>query len=275
MTEQGETIAQKYGNPVTATYNLELMLAGTTATTLIHARPDDTATPLAPVMEKLASESQRAYRRLLEADGFLAFYREATPIDALEHSRIGSRPSRRTGKPSFADLRAIPWVFSWNQSRFYVPGWYGVGSGIAALTEEERSTLGSQARNWPYLHYVLTNIESSLASSDRDLMTAYAGMVQDAALRERLLNQILTEWELTHRMIDNLRGQPMGDRRPRMLKTLKLRAEALRILHHQQIALLTEWRRRRNGGELSGADAMLPELLLSINAIASGLRTTG
>ena len=86
---------------------------------------------------------------------------------------------------------------------------------------------------------------------------------------------IFAEWELTHRMIDSLRGRSMAERRPRMLKTLELRAEALRILHHQQISLLKEWRERKNGGDESGADAMLPALLLSINAIASGLRTTG
>ncbi len=275
LTEQGETIAQKYGNPVTATYNLVLLLAGTTATTVLHSRAGHSVAPLAGVMDKLTRESQRAYRRLLEAEGFLSFYRQATPIDALEHSRIGSRPSRRTGQPSLADLRAIPWVFSWNQARFYVPGWFGTGSGLAALSEEERQALATQTREWPFLHYVLTSIESSLASSDRTLMAAYAQLVPDAALRERFMQMILAEWELSYRMIDSLRGRSMAERRPRMLKTLELRSEALRVLHYQQIALLTEWRGRRNAGDDAGADAMLPELLLSINAIASGLRTTG
>jgi len=92
---------------------------------------------------KLAAASRTAYRALLENDGFMTFYRQATPIDALEHSRIGSRPSRRTGKASLDDLRAIPWVFSWNQSRFYVPGWYGTGSALASLTDEEFAQLES------------------------------------------------------------------------------------------------------------------------------------
>lgn len=275
LTEQGETIAQKYANLVTATYNLELLMAGTTATTVFHAHPGDSLPPLAGVMEKFAMESQRAYRRLLEADGFLAFYRQATPIDALEHSRIGSRPSRRTGQPSLADLRAIPWVFSWNQARFYVAGWFGTGSGLAALDESERRALAAHTREWPFLHYIITNIESSIASSDLSLMAAYAELVPDVALRERFMQMILAEWKLTLEMLDSLHGRSMAERRPRMLKTLELRSEALRVLHHQQITLLKEWRGRRNNGDDEGADAMLPELLLSINAIASGLRTTG
>jgi phosphoenolpyruvate carboxylase len=275
LTEQGETIAQKFGNSVTATYNLELLLAGVTATTIEHERGEPTPPALAPVLERLARSSQQAYRRLLDADDFLTFYRQATPIDALEHSRIGSRPSRRTGKPSLADLRAIPWVFGWNQARFYIPGWFGAGSGLKELTEAELAQIREQIRIWPFLHYVLTNIESSIASSDLELMNAYAGLVQDKALRDRFMSQILAEWHLTREMLEKLRGAPMAARRPRMLKTLQRRAEALRVLHLQEIHLLGKWRAHRTAGDEAAAEKMLPDLLLSINAIASGLRTTG
>jgi phosphoenolpyruvate carboxylase len=275
LTEQGETIAQKFANPATAAYNLELLLAGVTATTARHALESQPARPLAALVERLAAASRAAYRSLLEADGFLAFYRQATPIDALEHSSIGSRPSRRTGRPSLSDLRAIPWVFSWSQARFYVPGWFGAGSALASLGDDEFARLGAGLRGWPFLHYVFTNIESSLASSDRDLMRAYGGLVEDAVLRERLLGQILREWDLTRAMLERLRGRPMEVRRPRMWKTLRLRTEALRILHLQQIALLRKWRALRAADNDGAANAMLPDLLLSINAIASGLRTTG
>lgn len=275
LTEQGETIAQKYGNSATASYNLELLVAGVTATTVFHASPGDSVPPLSPVMEKLSSASKAAYRELLEAEGFAAFHRQATPIDALEHSRIGSRPTRRTGKTSFADLRAIPWVFSWNQARFYIPGWYGSGSGLAALSDAEFSDLAAQVRSWPFLHYVLTNIESSLASSDPSIMAEYASMVKDPVLRERFMERILAERTLAFQMLEKLRGSPMDQRRPRMLRTLELRAEALLILHRQQISLLNEWREKGETGEEAEADKMLPDLLLSINAIASGLRTTG
>jgi phosphoenolpyruvate carboxylase len=275
LTEQGETIAQKFGNFVTATYNLELLLAGVTATTIEHERIAPMPLPLAPVLERLAGASQKAYRRLLDTEGFLTFYRQATPIDALEHSRIGSRPSRRTGKPSLADLRAIPWVFSWNQSRFYVPGWFGAGSGLKELTENEFADLRNQIRTWPFLYYVLTNIESSIASSDLELMNAYADLVQDKALREKFMKIIVDEWNLTRQMLEKLRGAPMTERRPRMLRTLQLRAEALRVLHWQEIHLLKKWRGLKAAGNEAAAEEMLPDLLLSINAIASGLRTTG
>jgi phosphoenolpyruvate carboxylase len=275
LTEQGETIAQKYANPSTATYNLEMFLAGVTATSARHARPDAADARFAPLMAKLAAASRIAYRELLDAEGFLAFYRKATPVDALEHSSIGSRPSRRTGMASLADLRAIPWVFSWSQARFYVPGWYGVGSGLAALEPEELALLAANFREWPFLRYVLTNVESSLASTDPELMRLYGELVPDEALRQRFMAQIEGEWERTGRMLAQLRGQTIGNLRPRMLKTLELRSEALRVLHLQQIALLKDWRARVQSGDTAGADAMLPELLLSINAIASGLRTTG
>lgn len=275
LTEQGETIAQKYGNPTTAVFNLELLLAGVTATTCRHAREAGPAHPLAPLAGKLAATSRTAYRALLENEGFMTFYRQATPIDALEHSRIGSRPSRRTGQATLDDLRAIPWVFSWNQSRFYVPGWYGTGSALAALSEEEFSRLAAGLRSWPFLHYVITNVESSLASTDHSLMAAYAGLVEDGTVRDRIFGQIEQEWNLTCVMLDRLRGGPMHELRPRMWKTLELRAAALRTLHQQQIDLLRSWRGLLNAGDETGAHALLPEVLLSVNAIASGLRTTG
>jgi phosphoenolpyruvate carboxylase len=275
LTEQGETIAQKFGHLVTATYNLELLLAGVTATTIEHERSAPLVPPLAPVLERLSRASQEAYRRLLDTEDFITFYRQATPIDALEHSRIGSRPSRRTGKPSLADLRAIPWVFSWNQARFYVPGWFGAGSGLKALTDAEIDEIKDQLRTWPFLYYVLTNIEASMASTDLELMNAYADMVEDKALRERFMKIILDEWNLTREMLEKLRGASMAERRPRMLRTLKLRADALRVLHLQEIHLLKKWRAFRAAGDEEAAEKMLPDLLLSINAIASGLRTTG
>lgn len=275
LTEQGETIAQKFGNITTAAHNLELLTAGVTATALRHSREAADSDLLAPIFEKLSGSSRQAYRSLLEADGFLEFYRQATPIDALEHSRIGSRPSRRSGKASLADLRAIPWVFSWNQARFYVPGWFGTGSALAALSPDELRLLRENFRSQPFAHYIFTNVESSLASSDLELMRAYAALVPDDAIRNRIFAIIEDERRKTREMIDGLRGGEMSGRRPRFMKTLEIRAEALRVLHHQQIALLQRWRSYLSSDDQTKADAMLPDLLLSINAIASGLRTTG
>jgi phosphoenolpyruvate carboxylase len=274
LTEQGETIAQKFGNNVTAAYNLELLLAGVTSATLQHEASAHEPHPLSPLLEKLAESSRVAYRTLLETEGFLSFYRQATPIDALEHSRIGSRPSRRTGQPSLADLRAIPWVFSWNQARFYLPGWYGAGSALASLSDSELDLLRAAASSWPFLRYLLTNVESSIASTDLTLMRAYTDLVEDSKLRDHFWTLILAEWNRTQQMLEKIRGT-MSKRRPRMLRTLGLRSEALEILHRQEIHLLREWRGLRTAGRDSDADALLPKLLLTINAIASGLRTTG
>ncbi len=278
LTEQGETIAQKFGHLDTATYNLELLVAGVTGVTMQHQHHPHDGNPLGPVVEKLAGFSQKAYRVLLDDPSFMTFYRQATPIDALEHSRIGSRPSRRTGQGTLADLRAIPWVFSWNQARFYVPGWFGVGSALHELEQTDPAgfqSLSDGIKSWPFLHYVFTNIESSIASTDLGLMTAYAALVEDKVIHERLFGLIKTEHELTRTMLEKMRGSSMTSRRPRMLKTLQMRAEALHVLHVQEIDLLKRWRELRKNGQESEADKMLPDLLLSINAIASGLRTTG
>ena len=278
LTEQGETIAQKFGNRATATYNLELLLAGVTAQTLRHQRRDKPEFDLDEIAGRMAQFSGAAYRRLLESDGFIPFFRQATPIDVLEQSRIGSRPARRTGQATLDDLRAIPWVFSWNQSRFYLPGWYGIGSGLMELREHSPADFDRFAagvKNWKFLRYVLTNVESNLASTDRELMARYADLVKDQTTRDRIFGMICAEWDKTAQALELIWGGTMATRRPRMMKTLEVRAHALHVLHEQQLELIRQWRGLKAAGDEARAEAMLPELLLSINAIASGLRTTG
>jgi phosphoenolpyruvate carboxylase len=278
LTEQGETVAQKYANPITATYNLELLLAGVTGETLVQENGGEGAAEFAGLMEELSQSSSAAYREFLAMDGFMNFYGEATPIDALELSSIGSRPSRRTGRKSLADLRAIPWVFAWNQSRFYLPGWFGVGTALEKLNRTDVArfrVLKKSIRSHPLLRYVLTNVETNMASADLELMKQYGALVRDRELRQRFMKIILAEFKRTRRWLDQLFGGAVEERRPRMFKTLELRAEALRTLHTQQIQLLKQWRRLRDTGKQSEADRLLPQVLLSVNAIASGLRTTG
>jgi phosphoenolpyruvate carboxylase len=278
VTEQGETIAQKYANQITATYNIELLLAGTTATTLkhLHAAPDHS--DVHPLVERLARRSQAAYEGLLADDAFMPYFSEATPIDALEHATIGSRPARRTGKRTLGDLRAIPWVFSWNQSRHYLPGWYGLGLALEELHQQDPAgfkRLADQANAWPFLRYVLTNVETNLASANLGLMADYAALVKDAKVKAHIYGKIAEEYQRTWRMLDLVFGSPLAQRRPRMNRTLELRDAGLRALHHHQVAILGRWRALRESGDNAAADALLPTLLLSINAIASGLRTTG
>ncbi len=278
LTEQGETIAQKFGNRATATYNLELLLAGVTANTLRHQNLEKAPQPLENLAEKLAQISGAAYQNLLESDGFIEFFRQATPIDALENSRIGSRPARRTGAATLADLRAIPWVFSWNQSRFYLPGWFGIGTALTQLKNDapdDFEALKNAVGSWRFLRYVLTNVETNLASTDLDLMRAYADLVEDEAVKNRVFGLICDEWNRTTGALNDIFGGTMSSRRSRMMKTLAVRASALEVLHHQQLELLKNWREKVKNGDETGAGELLPELLVSINAIASGLRTTG
>ena len=277
LTEQGEVIGQKFNNRETASWNLELLTAGTMAVTAEDPHPAiDAATE--ERVQALADRSRQAYRELLETPDFLSFYRQATPLDVLEHSRIGSRPSRRTGTSTLADLRAIPWVFSWNQSRFYLPGWYGVGSGFARLRKErpdDYEALRAGVGAWPFLRYLLFNVEASHASASPDLMREYAAMVEEGTVRERFLGRIETEYRRTGRELKTLLGGNLAERRPRFLETLRARDHGLQRLHREQIRQLQAWRAALAARRRREADRLLGEILYTINAIAAGLRTTG
>lgn len=278
MTEQGETIAQKYAHLGSAVYHTELLMASAAAATARHRHGHPADQALAPVLDQLASDSRAAYRALLEAPDFMRFYRQATPIDALENARIGSRPSRRTGQASLDDLRAIPWVFSWTQSRFYLPGWFGAGSALEKLRTADPASFAaikSRLRESPFVSYVLTNIESSLVSANPELMQLYGSLVADTAVRDRFLEVILGEFQRTRAVLEDLFDGSFADRRPRLAYTLQIREEPLKVLHAQQVHLLRQWRERVQAGQAEAAEAMMPDLLISINALASGLRTTG
>jgi len=278
VTEQGETISQKYGNVSTAVYNLELLVAGATATLIKHRQPYEKNQDRIAAADRLSDYSAEAYTALVSADGFLAFWSEATPIDALEQSFIGSRPSRRTGSRTLDDLRAIPWVFSWLQARYYLPAWYGLGAGLEKLQNEDPTAFGllqESVRDWPFMRYVLYNAETALASANLEIMNEYAALVGNTETRERFYGIVAAEYERTERMINHVFQAPRSERRPRMVKTLAMRDEALRRLHRRQIHLLKEWRALRNAGNTPAADTLYPTVLLSINAIASGERTTG
>jgi phosphoenolpyruvate carboxylase len=279
VTEQGEVIAQKFANPVTANYHLEMLAAGSAAATAMHAMPGgDPHAELHPIVDRVAESSRAAYESLLATDGFLTYFVEATPIDVLEHASIGSRPARRSGKRTLADLRAIPWVFGWNQSRHYLPGWYGLGTALEDLLLNDPQAFASLAgniRTWRFLGYALANIESNLASAAPDLMRDYAALVSDREVREAFLGRILDEHARTSRMLERVFGSPLAERRPRLARTLDLRDAGLRALHAHQIALIRRWRELRFAGDQDQADALLPSLLMTVNAIAGGLRTTG
>jgi phosphoenolpyruvate carboxylase len=278
MTEQGETIAQKYANRLHAAYHLELLLAGTVATTLRDWYRPGAPHPLESVMDRLAASSRQSYEALLHSEGFVGFFRQATPVDVIESSFIGSRPSRRSGQQTLADLRAIPWVFSWGQARFYLSGWYGVGSALEALSTQDEAAfraLRERFLSWPPTHYLFSNVATSIATADIDIMSRYASLVRDDSLRERIFSLIREEYLRTRRMLEQLYDGPLSERRPDMHRTIGLRQWGLRVLHHQQIALLRQWRHCKENGDEPAAKPLLTQLLLTVNAIASGLGTTG
>lgn len=273
-TEQGEVIAQKFANLLTATYNLELLMAGACRHSCEAGNaPADPA--LETVLQRISDTSASAYSALLDMEGFMTFYRQATPIDVLEMSRIGSRPARRTGTHTLDDLRAIPWVFSWSQARFFLPGWYGTGTALQRLGEESPegyARLREAAGTHPFLVYVLTNIEASIISVDHEVMREYASLVQDNALRERFLLRIEEEYGWVNTHLDALLGEPLHVRRPNFANTIKRRGDALKVLHNHQVNLLRQWRSRQADND---DEVLLDELLLTVNAIAGGLKTTG
>lgn len=281
LTEQGEVIGQKYANPSSATYHLELLLAGTARATLLELAPTPTAPKpleLLEAMDRLADWSRQHYSRLLGAKGFLDFFLGATPIDAIEENRMGSRPPRRTGRRSIADLRAIPWVFSWGQARFFLSGWYGVGYALHQLQQESPQALDllkQQLYTWSPLHYVLSNAATSVALADPWVMRGYAGLVEDSQLREGFMQPIEAELQRTREMLEQLYGGPLSQQRPNIHGLIELRREPLRRLHAQQLELLWRWRNYRQLGDEENASQLLPHLLLTVNAIANGLGATG
>ncbi|MDZ7808467.1 MAG: phosphoenolpyruvate carboxylase [Gracilimonas sp.] len=279
LTEQGEMISQKYANTITALYNLELLQAGTASHTLSDDKEEeDLQKKLQPIVNKLYDYSLESYQGLVQTDDFVKFFSQATPIDVIESSSIGSRPARRTGKRSFGDLRAIPWVFSWSQARFLLTGWYGVGSALERLQKEDPeafSVLSKDAVNFMPFRYIITNASSAIALTDTDIMKNYATLVEDEALAEEYLKTIEAEFNRTREMLELLYGHKLRERRPRMYRMIEFRSELLKPLHQLQIEQLKTWRELKNKGKDKEAADQLPEMLLVLNAIASGLGTTG
>lgn len=275
LTEQGETIFQKYGTVDAASYNLELLVAGAARRLLLDGGERDApaSAELVDAMDRVARHARGAYEALVRDEGFLRFFREATPIDVIETSGIGSRPSRRTGMATLADLRAIPWVFAWAQSRFALTGWYGLGAGLEALAREDPSLhdrLVACALEWPPLRYIVGNASVSLLSSELNVARGYAGLVSDGSVRDRVMAAIEAEHARTRAALERVYGGALEERRGRVASLLALRSDGLRAMHAQQRLLLTEWRARGRDDE-----ALRRSLLGTVNAIAAGLRTTG
>lgn len=277
LTEQGETIAQKYGNPVNAAYNLELLAANALSKTLLDQQSERAFHPLANIIAWLAEASQQCYDAMRNEEGFITFFRQATPIDAIEMSKIGSRPAKRTGMNTLDDLRAIPWVFSWSQARVYMTSWFGVGSALEQLQQknpEGYEILHASIKTDAFIRYVFTNIDTSLAATDEEIFKLYMNLVEDEALREKFSGIFMDELALTRRHLAVIQNRPIEERRKNHHYSNLLRASLMRPLHEKQVQLLKDWRQHKAKGE-SEDEVIQTELLITINALSGAMRNTG
>ncbi|MBL7472241.1 phosphoenolpyruvate carboxylase [Robertkochia sediminum] len=276
MTVQGETIANMFANKLTATYNLEMFVAGTARQAMIEPEQEKDE-HLYEMMDEVVEMSRKTYRKLLDHPNFIDFYTQATPIDVLEQSKIGSRPARRTGQRSLDDLRSIPWVFSWNQSRFNISGWFGVGTGLNEFKKhhpEDFKKFKTLAKDWPFLKYSLIQIESNLLNSDPDIMKKFAGLVDKKDVSKELMELILPDFETCMENIEAIMGASAEKRRVSKMEDSKLRNDALDTLHEIQIDYLTQWRKMREE-KPKESEPILLNLLLLVNALSGGLKGTG
>lgn len=277
ITEQGESIERKYANRTNAAYNLELLVAGSVSLSILqkkHKKDDSESTG---ILELMSEESLKHYKDLTHHKDFITFFREATPIDAIESSRIGSRPSRRTGKKTISDLRAIPWVFSWSQSRFNLTSWFGVGSTLKMLQEkhpDKFNRLKGLMLSDNLIRYIFTNIDTSLIATDEEIMEKYASLVTSSEVKDKILGKIMNELKITREMMSTLIERPFEQRRKNHYYSTILRAEALNYLHESQIKLLRTWRENKKKTEEEDQE-LLVKLLKSINAIANAMGNTG
>jgi phosphoenolpyruvate carboxylase len=278
ITEQGETISQKYANKINAAYNIELLMASAVGRTISDNFNKKQDSPYFKLMEGLSEASKNEYQRLVQGNGFINFFKGATPIDAIESSKIGSRPARRTGSSSLQDLRAIPWVFSWNQSRYNMTSWFGIGSTIGRLIQEDQQafdTLKKAMRHDDFIRYVFTNVDTSLAATDENIMNQYAELVHDKDLMKNYYNLFEKELSQSRKVMQDMLGKSFEERRTQHFHSNELRTSILNHLHAKQVALLEKWRNEKALARNDAANASLTVLLLTINAIAGALRNTG
>jgi phosphoenolpyruvate carboxylase len=223
-------------------------------------------------MAEMSAAAVSAYRDLIYGDPeFILFFEQATPLSEISQLQIGSRPARRQETRRIEDLRAIPWVFSWTQSRFLLPGWYGVGSGL----ERGRDAFGlgvvqAMDREWPFFAATIANAEMALAKSDLDIAERYANLVVDTELRTRVWQRIREEHQRSTREILHLTGQNrLLDREPVLRRSIDRRNPYVDPISFVQLELL----RRLRGS--AGQESTLRAILRTVNGIAGGLKSTG
>jgi phosphoenolpyruvate carboxylase len=275
ITEQGEVLTWKYADPVLAEWNLELMIA---ASLEALTRPDGPAPGddqrWAGAMEEMSQDAYAYYRdHIAENSDVRAYFEQATPVNQLEYARIGSRPARRSESKRLEDLRAIPWVFGWMQSRQAVPAWFGVGYALerfAARGPAQGKLLREMAQAFPLFSSLINNVELAMAKADLTIARLYASLVTDAALRERVWQMLVEEFERTRRVLVSITGQrDLLENNTVLSRSIRLRNPYVDPISLIQVDLL---RRKREGMDTEEVNYALGA---TINGIAAGLHNTG
>jgi phosphoenolpyruvate carboxylase len=275
ITEQGEVLSWKYSDPVLAEWNLEIMIAACLEALLKPAQVDhETEQRWNAAIETMSADAFAFYRKHIAGNSdVIAYFEQATPVNELEHARIGSRPARRSANRSLEDLRAIPWVFGWMQSRHAVPAWFGVGHALARFTgrsAQKLELLREMMARFPFFSSLIRSVEIAMAKADFSIARLYAGLVADSAIRDRVFTLLHEEFERTRQQILNITGQrELLEKNPVLARSVRLRNPYVDPLSLIQVDLL---RRKR----AAGADASLDYAIgATMNGIAAGLHNTG
>jgi len=275
LTEQGEIIASRYSNTDLAHRHLEQIVSAVLAASAPSAREQDQVpSEWRAAMDRMSAVGRRAYRELVyEKPGFIQFWQEATPLDEIKRLHLGSRPAARADDPGVTKIRAIPWVFSWMQSRFNLPGWYSLGTGLSAITDQR--LLHDMYQGWPFFQTMLDNTEISLVKADLEIAALYVELVKDRALADSLFSVIRNEYERTQEAILAISGHTaLLEREPINQNAVHLRNPYIDPLNYIQVEMLRRLRALTDP-DSSEADDLREVVFLTINGIAAGLKNTG
>lgn len=229
-------------------------------------------------MSDISSQAMIKYQDLIFHDkDFMEFFKESTPLPEIGELNIGSRPSKRKNSDNFEDLRAIPWVFSWTQSRYLMPAWYAAGTGLQSYYKdkpENMQVLQQMYAEWPFFQSMIDNLQLAIAKADMVIAKEYGSLMKNSKIAERIYNLIQDEYELTSKLILQITGQnEILDNVPVIQESIRLRNPYVDPLSYMQVELLNELRALREDNQ--DDQTLLREVLLTINGIAAGLRNTG
>jgi phosphoenolpyruvate carboxylase len=281
ITEQGEVLSTRYQDPALARRHLEQVAYGVLKAAHQARHPQPVPPAWVEAMEEISECGFEAYRELVHNDpDFLTFWAQATPIAEISALKVGSRPAFRRQTRSVADLRAIPWVFSWMQSRFVLPGWYGLGSALQGLLRGGKfDLLREMYREWPFFQTTLDNAQQSLTKADIGIASLYATLVEDEGIRERVFAIIKAEFDRTCDVILQITGQAaLLDNEPTLQKSIRLRNPYVDPLNYIQVEMIRRLRERvKTNGATESADVteLRRVIDLTINGVSAGLRNTG